>query len=73
MLLREQGRVADSRTPLIHPRIHGPGQVGAVLAPISLFWLAFTTYRGVHWIVPILATVPFSTATYFIFASSMSP
>ena len=48
------------------------GQVGAVLAPIGLFWLAFTTYRGVHWIVPILATVPFGTATYFIFASSMT-
>lgn len=48
------------------------GQVGAVLAPIGLFWLAFTTYREVHWIVPILATVPFGTATYFIFTSSMT-
>ena len=48
------------------------GQVGAVLAPIGLFWLAFTTTRDVHWIVPILATVPFGTATYFIFTSSMT-
>ncbi|KAF8261162.1 hypothetical protein EI94DRAFT_1746587 [Lactarius quietus] len=48
------------------------GQVEAVLAPIVFFWLAFTTYRGVHWILPILATVPFGTATYFIFASSMT-
>jgi multidrug resistance protein len=48
------------------------GQVGAVLAPIGLFWLAFATYWDVHWIVPILATVPFGTATYFIFTSSMT-
>ncbi|KAN0128298.1 hypothetical protein V8E53_013882 [Lactarius tabidus] len=34
------------------------GQVGVVLAAIGLFWLAFTTYRGVHWIVPILTTFP---------------
>jgi len=48
------------------------GQVGGVLVPISLFWLAFTTYRGVHWIVPVLASVPFGTGTYFIFTSSFT-
>ncbi|KAI9450430.1 major facilitator superfamily domain-containing protein [Lactarius psammicola] len=48
------------------------GQVGGVLVPISLFWLAFTTYRGVHWIVPVIASVPFGTGTYFIFTSSFT-
>jgi len=48
------------------------GQVGGILAPTGLFWLAFTTYRGVHWIVPVLATVPFGTGVYFIFTSSMT-
>ncbi|KAH9053374.1 MFS general substrate transporter [Lactarius vividus] len=48
------------------------GQVGGVLVPISLFWLAFTTYRGIHWIVPVLASVPFGTGTYFIFTSSFT-
>lgn len=35
------------------------GKVGAVAVPISLFWLAFTTYKSVHWIVPILASTFF--------------
>ena len=34
------------------------GMTGAVLVPISLFWLSFTTYPAVHWIVPILASIP---------------
>ncbi|KZT01401.1 MFS general substrate transporter [Laetiporus sulphureus 93-53] len=45
------------------------GQVGGILAPIGLFWLAFTTYRGVPWIVPIIASVPFGAGIYFIFTS----
>ncbi|EPQ55542.1 MFS general substrate transporter [Gloeophyllum trabeum ATCC 11539] len=48
------------------------GQVGGVLAPISLFWLAFTTYPHVHWIVPIIASVPFGTAIYFIYTSTFT-
>lgn len=41
--------------------------------PISLFWFAFTSSRvGVHWIVPVLASVPFGTGTYFIFTSSFT-
>ncbi|EPT01658.1 hypothetical protein FOMPIDRAFT_1036148 [Fomitopsis schrenkii] len=45
------------------------GQVGGLLAPLGLFWLAFTTYRGVPWIVPIIASVPFGTGIVFIFTS----
>ena len=48
------------------------GQVGGVLVPVSLYWLAFSTYRSVHWIVPILASIPFGTGTYFIFTSSFT-
>jgi len=48
------------------------GQVGAVLVPTSLFCLAFTTYPSVHWIVPVLASVPFGTGTYFIFTASFT-
>jgi hypothetical protein len=29
---------------------------GAVLVPVGLFWFGFTTYRTVHWIVPIIAS-----------------
>jgi hypothetical protein len=35
------------------------GLYGAIICPISLFWFAFTTYPSVHWIVPIIASVPF--------------
>jgi len=48
------------------------GQLGGVLVPVSLFWLAFTTHRSVHWSVPVLASVPFGTGTYFIFTSSFT-
>ena len=34
---------------------------------IGLFWLAFTTYPHVHWVVPIIASVPFGAGVYFIF------
>lgn len=45
------------------------GQFGAVLIPVSLFWLAFTTYPHVHWIVPIIASIPFGTGILFCFAA----
>jgi len=48
------------------------GQVGGVLVALALFWLAFSTYRSVHWIVPVLASIPFGTGTYFIFTSSFT-
>lgn len=45
------------------------GMVGAILVPIGLFWLAFTTYSSVHWIVPIIACIPFAMGTLFVFTS----
>ncbi|OBZ71923.1 putative drug/proton antiporter YHK8 [Grifola frondosa] len=48
------------------------GQVGGILAPIGLFWLAFTTYKQVHWIAPIIASVPFGAGVYFIFTSTFT-
>ncbi|KAI0939121.1 hypothetical protein AcV5_000624 [Taiwanofungus camphoratus] len=48
------------------------GQVGGILAPIGLFWLAFTTYQHVHWIAPIIASVPFGAGVYFIFTSTFT-
>ncbi|ETW81890.1 major facilitator superfamily [Heterobasidion irregulare TC 32-1] len=48
------------------------GQVGGILVPIGLFWLAFTTYRSVHWMVPLVASIPFGTGTYFVFTSTFT-
>ena len=46
-----------------------PAMFGGVLVPISLYWLAFTTYPHVHWIVPIIASIPFGTGIFFCFTS----
>jgi hypothetical protein len=35
----------------------------------GLFWLAFTTYPSVHWIVPIIASFPLGTGYYLSFNS----
>ena len=31
-------------------------QVAGITLPISLFWFAWTSYRSIHWIVPIIAS-----------------
>ncbi|KAI0786398.1 major facilitator superfamily domain-containing protein [Abortiporus biennis] len=48
------------------------GIAGGILTPLSLYWLAFTTYRSVHWIVPIVASVPFGTGILFCFTSTFT-
>lgn len=35
------------------------GKMGGIILPAGLFWLAWTVQPSVHFIVPILATVPF--------------
>ncbi|KAI0721913.1 MFS transporter [Cerioporus squamosus] len=42
-------------------------QVGGVLAPLGLYIMAFTTYKHVHWIAPIIGSIPFGAGTCFIF------
>lgn len=37
-----------------------PAMVGSVMVSACLFWFAWTTFPSVHWIVPIIATVPFA-------------
>ncbi|KAG2111482.1 major facilitator superfamily domain-containing protein [Suillus clintonianus] len=48
------------------------GQVGGILVPVGLFCLAFTTYPQVHWIAPIIASVPFGSGIYFVFTSTFT-
>ena len=48
------------------------GKIGGILVSISLFCIAFTSYRDVHWIAPIIASVPFGTGLYFVFSSSFT-
>ena len=48
------------------------GMPGGILATIGLFILAFTTYPRVHWIGPILGSIPFGTGVIYIFTSTFS-
>ncbi|KAF9445876.1 MFS general substrate transporter [Macrolepiota fuliginosa MF-IS2] len=48
------------------------GQVGGICVPVGLFSLAFTTYPRVHWIAPIVASIPFGGGMYFVFASTFT-
>lgn len=32
----------------------------AITAPISIFWLAWTCYKSIHWIVPTLSGVMYA-------------
>ena len=43
--------------------------VGSICLPIGMFWFAFTTYRSVPWIVPILGTVVFGFGISYIFTA----
>jgi hypothetical protein len=36
---------------------------------LGLYWLAFTTYHSIHWVVPIIASIPFGCGVYFAFTS----
>jgi MFS family permease len=44
-----------------------PALVGSILLPTGLFWFAWSSTRTVHWIVPILAGLPFGCATSSIY------
>ncbi|KAF4616014.1 hypothetical protein D9613_011239 [Agrocybe pediades] len=48
------------------------GEWGAIVVPIGLFWIAFTTYKHVHWIAPILGSIPFGMGIYFVFTSTFT-
>lgn len=45
---------------------------GAMLIPISLFWFGWTSYRSVHWIVPIIASSFFGAGIYIVILSILN-
>ncbi|KAG8773057.1 hypothetical protein FRC16_005489 [Serendipita sp. 398] len=48
------------------------GLYGAVICPLALFWFAFTTYPSVHWVVPIIASVPFGFGMVLAYSSTFT-
>ena len=67
-----------------HLKCHKDGRGGAVAPehrlyaamlgsfglPVGLFWFAWTTRKEVHWIIPVLATVPFAWGNLCVFTSA---
>lgn len=45
--------------------------IGSLGVPIGLFWFGWTAREGVHWIVPIIGTVPFAWGNLSIFVSPL--
>lgn len=45
---------------------------GAILLPISLFWFGWTSYKSVHWIVPIIASSFFGAGIYIVILSILN-
>lgn len=43
--------------------------IGSFLLPISLFWFAWTARSDVHWISPVLSTIPFAMGNMLVFGS----
>ncbi|KAH8821232.1 major facilitator superfamily domain-containing protein [Xylogone sp. PMI_703] len=43
-----------------------PVMLGGLLLPISLFWFAWTANESVHWVVPLLAGIPFGTGYFLV-------
>lgn len=46
-----------------------PSMLGGILAPIGVFWFAGTLNPGVHWILPIMAGIPFGLGIILCFIS----
>lgn len=65
LALKAQGRAAQlpPETRLF------AAMLGSVLLPVGLFWFAWTARKSVHWIVPLLATVPFACGNLLVFCS----
>lgn len=45
---------------------------GGPLCAIALFWLGWTSSPNVHWIVPMLAGIPFGLGFFFIFGALLN-
>ena len=44
-----------------------PTMLAAACLPLGLFWFAWTNYPSIHWIVSIIATVPFGFGMVLVF------
>ena len=69
---KKKTRAARARGDMTHlepeERLYA-AMIGSFLLPVALFWFAWTAKKDVHWIVPLIATVPFGIGNLLIFCS----
>lgn len=65
-------KLAQSLYPSVSPSLPISLRSHLCFFAIALYWLAFTTYSHVHWIAPIIASVPFGSGIYFVFMSTFT-
>jgi len=56
-------------TPLLPEERLYAAMLGSCLLPIGLFWFAWSSRADVHWIVPILGTIPFGIGNFLVFCA----
>ncbi|KAK1634026.1 major facilitator superfamily domain-containing protein [Colletotrichum phormii] len=49
-------------------RLYG-AMVGCALNPASLFWFGWTADKGVYWLSPVIASVPFAVGNIMVYSS----
>jgi len=70
---KRYARIHEAHGGLAPPESRLPTAIlGGFLAVIGLAWFAATATPSIHWIVPILAGVPFGAGFMLIFMSSLN-
>ncbi|KAH7400207.1 putative polyamine transporter 4 [Cadophora sp. MPI-SDFR-AT-0126] len=67
--LYTKAAIKANHNPAPEHRLYA-AMLGSFMLPIGLFWFAWAPAKDVHWIVPVLAGVPFGWGTLAIFISA---
>lgn len=49
-----------------------PAMVGGLMFPVAMFWFGWTSFSGVHWIVPMIAFAFFAGSIFLLFLGFLS-
>lgn len=70
--LYTKASIKANHNPAPEHRLYA-AMLGSIMLPIGLFWFAWAPGKDVHWIVPVLAGVPFGWGSLAIFVRVPSP
>ncbi|KAJ5223245.1 hypothetical protein N7468_007787 [Penicillium chermesinum] len=65
-------RVAENQGKGVPEARMWMARAGAIMIPVSLFWFGWTSYKSVHWVVPIIASSLFGAGIYIIILSILN-